>query len=168
MGLHLRHFFRGAFLVIFLFALCWCANQHVAEETSEAATLPVRPSAALIGAQWWVFGRRPLLLPPPPPLSLFLSLCRSTSAPGSEPPCRGSSPELAAESRESGLDFRLIVAMWTQTPPIEREKVSFRATFVELTEDICRRFILIFFLFLQNVRVRGEQRVSPSRRKKSY
>lgn len=51
--LYLRNFWEG-FVVIFLFFACWCASQHVAEETSEAATLPIRPSSAFIGAQWWV------------------------------------------------------------------------------------------------------------------
>lgn len=49
--------------------------------------------------------------------------------PAAASPASSASPTPAlpgrGESRESGLDFRLIVAMWTQTPPIEGEKVSF-------------------------------------------
>lgn len=70
MGLDLRNFWEG-FVVIFLFFACWCASQHVAEETSEAATLPIRPSSALIGAQWWVPQTDRFLEPSTSNISLF-------------------------------------------------------------------------------------------------
>lgn len=104
MGLDLRNFLRGVFVVIFLFFACWCANQHVAEKTSEAATLPIRPSSALIGAQWWVPGNQPLLSYPPISdfffffllfCGVFLCVCGFVS-------------QHDGETWESELDFRLL------------------------------------------------------------